>query len=164
LEALTLTGISLTKAQARVTLHGVPDKPGVAADIFETIGEAGVFVDMIVQGDDDEDGMTSISFTTDEGELERSLEVVSQVCQKHGMRDFQSGANISKITVSGIGLRSHTQVGTILFKQLADLGINIEMIGTSELQLNAVVVSDKVEAAIGQLKNAFAASLGAESQ
>ncbi|WP_442506876.1 aspartate kinase [Novipirellula sp. SH528] len=159
LEALTLTGISLTKSQARVTLHGVPDRPGIAADMFETIGKAEIFVDMIVQGYDGEDGSTSVSFTINDDSIDRSLAVAKEICKKHGMRDFQSGTDISKITVSGIGLRSHTHVGTILFKQLADLGINIEMIGTSELQVNAVVATEKAEAATDRLKNAFAASL-----
>ncbi len=161
LEALTLTGISLTKDQARVTLHGVPDHPGVAADMFETIGRANIFVDMIVQGYDGEDGSTSVSFTVNQSDLKRSLEVAEAICKKHAMRSVHHGTAISKITVSGIGLRSHTHVGTILFKQLADLGINIEMIGTSELQVNAVIASEKSEAAIVQLRNAFADSLEA---
>ncbi|GAA5508823.1 aspartate kinase [Novipirellula caenicola] len=159
LEALTLTGISLTKEQARVTLHGVPDKPGIAADMFETIGEAGIFVDMIVQGYDGEDGSTSVSFTINDDAIDAGVKVATEICKKHGMRDIQSGTNISKITVSGIGLRSHTHVGTILFKQLADLGINIEMIGTSELQVNAVIATEKADVATERLKKAFAASL-----
>ena len=127
--------------------------------MFETIGKAEIFVDMIVQGYDGEDGSTSVSFTINDDSIDRSLAVAKEICKKHGMRDFQSGTDISKITVSGIGLRSHTHVGTILFKQLADLGINIEMIGTSELQVNAVVATEKAEAATDRLKNAFAASL-----
>ncbi|TWU35076.1 aspartate kinase [Novipirellula artificiosorum] len=161
LEALTLTGISLTKHQARVTLYGVPDEPGIAADMFETIGQAKIFVDMIVQGYDGEDGSTSVSFTVDESDLKQSLEVAVAIREKHGMRDIQDGSDIAKITVSGIGLRSHTHVATVLFKQLADLGINIEMIGTSELQVNAVISATNSDKALERLSAAFAASLEA---
>lgn len=159
LEALTLTGISVTEDQARITLHGVPDRPGIAADMFETIGRADIFVDMIVQGYDGEDGSTSVSFTVDAKALDASLKVARQVMDKHGMRDVQGGSNIAKVTVSGIGLRSHTHVATILFQQLAENQINIEMISTSELQVNAVISEAMAQVAVKDLKKAFADSL-----
>jgi aspartate kinase len=159
LEALTLTGISLTNRQARVTLYGVPDQPGIAADMFETIGSAGIFVDMIVQGYDGEHGSTSVSFTVHEDDLNKSLEVGTKICAEHGMRDVQGGAKIAKVTVSGIGLRSHTHVATLLFQQLAAGSINVEMISTSELQVNAVIDADKAVAATEGLRQAFAESL-----
>ena len=159
LEALTLTGISVTENQARVTLYGVPDRPGIAADMFETIGNAGIFVDMIVQGYDGEDGSTSVSFTVHADDLEQELEVAKQIRDKHGMRDVQGGGNIAKVTVSGIGLRSHTPVATLLFQQLAAADINVEMISTSELQVNAVIDAGKAAVAADGLKKAFAESL-----
>lgn len=159
LEALTLTGISITGDQARITLHGVPDRPGIAADMFETIGKANIFVDMIVQGYDGVDGSTSVSFTVHAKDLDKSLEVAKQIRQKHGMRDVQGGSNIAKVTVSGIGLRSHTHVATLLFQQLAAAEINVEMIGTSELQVNAVIDASKADEAMAGLKQAFADSL-----
>ena len=159
LEALTLTGISLTDQQARVTLHGVPDKPGIAADMFESIGDAGIFVDMIVQGYDGEDGSTSVSFTVDESDLEKSVEVATQIEQRHGMRGVQGGGNIAKVTVSGIGLRSHTHVATLLFESLARADVNVEMIGTSELQVNAVIDGKFAAVAKSGLEDVFAASL-----
>jgi len=159
LEALTLTGISVTADQARVTLYGVPDRPGIAADMFETIGKAKIFVDMIVQGYDGEDGSTSVSFTVHADDLQKSLEVATQIRDKHGMRDAQGGSNIAKITVSGIGLRSHTHVATMLFQELSDADINVEMISTSELQVNAVIDAGKAAAAIEGIRRAFADSL-----
>jgi aspartate kinase len=159
LEALTLTGISVTSDQARITLHGVPDQPGIAADMFETIGRAGIFVDMIVQGYDGEDGSTSVSFTVRAADLQPSLEVARAIRDKHGMRDAQAAGNIAKITVSGIGLRSHTHVASILFRELAAADINVEMISTSELQVNAVIDASKAAAAAEGLKRAFAAAL-----
>ncbi len=159
LESLTLTGISVTENQARVTLYGVPDRPGIAADMFETIGKAGIFVDMIVQGYDGEDGSTSVSFTVDADDLEKSLDVALKIRDKHGMRDAQGGSNIAKVTVSGIGLRSHTHVATMLFQQLSAANINVEMISTSELQVNAVIDANKAEKGIEGLRQAFADSL-----
>ncbi|TWU56409.1 Aspartokinase [Rubripirellula tenax] len=159
LEALTLTGIALTKDQARVTLRGVPDRPGIAADMFEMIGKANIFVDMIVQGYDGEDGSTSVSLTVDRKDLEKTLDVARVIQKNHGMRDVQGADNIAKITVSGIGLRSHTHVATLLFDRLANDQINVEMINTSELQVNAVIDATRAAEATEGLRKAFAQSL-----
>jgi aspartate kinase len=159
LEELTLTDISISDNQARVTLSGVPDVPGIAADVFETIGKAGIFIDMIVQGYDGEDNSTSISFTTSEKDLKKSLEVATAISKKHNMRGAQGASGIAKVTVSGIGLRSHTQVGTILFKTLSDAGVNVQMINTSELQVNAVIDATRANDALKSIQAAFAHSL-----
>ena len=159
LEALTLTGISLTKGQARVTLLGVPDLPGIAADTFDAIGEAGIVVDMIVQGYDEKDGTTSVSFTVEEKNLDASLQVAKSIQSTHAMREVQGEGGIAKITVSGIGLRSHTHVATLLFERLAQDQINVEMINTSELQVNAVIASSKADLALAGLKTTFKESL-----
>jgi aspartate kinase len=159
LEALTITGISVLDDQARVTLKGVPDRPGIAADMFERIGATGISVDMIVQGFDGEDGSTSVSFTVDTEYLKRSLEVAEEIAKVHGMRAVQGVEGIAKVTVSGIGLRSHTHVATLLFESLASAQINVEMIGTSELQVNAVIDSQSAATAKASLENVFADSL-----
>lgn len=159
LEGLTLTGISVSGTQARVTLHGVPDHPGIAADVFEEIGRAGILVDMIVQGFDGLEGSTSISFTTDEANLARGLQVAQDICTKFNMRSAHAAGGIVKVTVSGIGLRSHTQVAEILFKTLADAKINIQMINTSELQVNTVIDATHAETAHQWIVSAFTQSL-----
>ena len=163
LEELTLTGISVSGTQARVTLHGVPDKPGIAAKVFETIGKAGIFVDMIVQGYDGEDGSTSISFTTEEQALAQSLQVAEKICAEHSMRAAQGAGGIVKVTVSGIGLRSHTQVAEVLFKTLAEAGINVQMINTSELQVNTVIAADRADEAHKRIVAAFSEALDDKS-
>jgi aspartate kinase len=160
LEALTLTDIAIIDGQARVTLDGVPDRVGVAADMFEEIGRAGIFVDMIVQGYDGEHGSTSVSFTMDEADLQAGLKVAQNICEQHKMRDVRGAGGITKLSVSGIGLRSHTQVGTVLFEQLAKAKINVEMIATSELQVNVVIDSARGNDAKNALKTAFADALG----
>jgi len=159
LEALTLTGIAILGNQARVTLDGVPDRVGMAADMFEEIGRAGIFVDMIVQGYDGERGSTSVSFTIDETDLEAGLKVARSICENQDMREVRGAAGITKLSVSGIGLRSHTQVGTVLFEQFAKAKINVEMIATSELQVNVVIDSSRGDDAMKCLQNAFADAL-----
>ena len=159
LEALTLTGISVTEDQARITIHGVPDQSGIAAEMFETIGDAGIFVDMIVQGNDGEGTATSISFTVDASTIEQGVAVARQIQEKHSMGEVQSCGQIAKVTVSGIGLRSHTHVATKLFDQLSAAEINVEMVNTSELQVNAVIQSQHLENATNRLKEAFSDSL-----
>ncbi|WP_164100982.1 aspartate kinase [Candidatus Laterigemmans baculatus] len=159
LEELTLTGIAMVDHQALLTLRGVPDQPGIAADIFDAIGNAGIFVDMIVQGIDAENGRTSISLTFPQDELPRCLEVAAQLKQQYGLEDFHGTEEIAKLTVSGIGLRSHTSVGTGMFRALAEAGINVQMINTSELQVNAVVDGKQAQKGLVALEAAFAEAL-----
>ena len=156
LEELTLTGIAATGQQARVTLSGVPDTPGIAADMFESVARAGVFVDMIVQGYDGEDGRTSISMTVPEQDLAKCMQVANDLKQRYQLRDVQGAKGIAKATVSGIGLRSHTSVGTVMFRTLFEAGINVQMINTSELQVNVVIDDAQRDGALRQLKQAFA--------
>lgn len=160
LEELTLTGISVSGPQARVTLQGVPDQPGIAADVFETIGQAGIFVDMIVQGYEGEDGSTTLTFTVSEDVLDHALEVARGICTRHQMRGVQGARGIVKVTVSGIGLRSHTQVASVLFKTLAEAGINVQMINTSELQVNTVIDASRADEAHALIVEAFSEALG----
>lgn len=159
LEALTLTGIAMVSDQALVTLRGVPDKPGFAAEMFDAIGNAGIFVDMIVQGIDGRDDRTSISLTVREKELDDCLKVAKALAEKYGLDEVSGSKHIAKLTVSGIGLRSHTSVGTIMFKALADVGINVIMINTSELQVNAVIAAEHAGEGLEALRKAFAEAL-----
>ncbi|MEX0824590.1 MAG: aspartate kinase [Pirellulaceae bacterium] len=156
LEELMLTGIALTEGEARMTLRGVPDVPGIAADLFESVADAGIFVDMIVQGIDGEEGWTSVSLTVRQEDLAHCLDVGNRLAEKHQLRGVQAGKGIAKLTVSGIGLRSHTSVGTLMFKTLADAGINVQMINTSELQVNAVVDETHGKLGLDKLNDAFA--------
>jgi aspartate kinase len=159
LEELTLTGIAMVDDQALVTLRGVPDRPGFAAEMFDAIGKAGIFVDMIVQGVDDRDDRTSISLTVRENQLDECLQVAKQLAQVHRLDEVYGTKNIAKLTVSGIGLRSHTSVGTIMFRALAEAGINVLMINTSELQVNVVVDANNAANGLTALKQAFATAL-----
>ncbi len=132
-----LDDIALLDNQSRITLTGVPDRPGLAADIFETVGKQGIFVDMIVQSYDGESEVNSISFTIPREQYEACLKILSGMKDRVGQ--VTSSKDIAKLSVSGIGLRSHTSVAINMFEALASKGINIQMINTSELRVNVVV-------------------------
>jgi len=157
LEQLTLLDISLLDDQARVTLSGVADNPGLAEKIFKAVAEAGAVVDMIVQSCDGHHGETSISFTVPNEQMQACLDVLAN--GKFGMRKVTSANNISKLSVSGIGLRSHTSVAIALFKALADEGINVLMTNTSELRVNVVVEGKDGNRALAALKKTFESAL-----
>ena len=160
LEELTLTGISHVPDQARISLSGLPDRPGIAAEVFAEVGNSGIIVDMIVQGYDGDENTTGASFTVPREDYARALEVAKSLATKLKLGDVQGADDIAKLSVSGIGLRSHTSVGTIMFRTLADAGINIQMINTSELQVNVVVQQSEVQKAEQLLKDTFAEALG----
>jgi aspartate kinase len=157
MEQLVLDDISMVGDQARVTLAGVPNQPGLAHDVFQAVAEAGIFVDMIVQSCDGYLGETSISFTIPEDQLAGCLRVLEKLNYK--FRKISGSKEIAKLSVSGIGLRSHTSVAIGMFKALADAGINVLMINTSELRVNVVVDGELGERAIQCLRTAFADTL-----
>lgn len=158
LEQLTLLDISLLDHQARITLSGVPDTPGLAEQVFREIAAAGAVVDMIVQSCDGHEGETSISFTVPNEQMDRCLDVLNKKAG-YGVRKVTSAANISKLSVSGIGLRSHTSVAIALFKALADEGINVLMTNTSELRVNVVIEGKDAQRGLAALKTTFASAL-----
>ncbi len=129
MEQLTLVDISMTGDQARITWPRVPDQPGLASEVFSKVASAGIFVDMIVQSYDGFQGETSISFTVPETQLDACLKVLKQL--DYQFRKVSGSKDIAKLSVSGIGLRSHTSVGIGMFEALAAAGINVLMINTA---------------------------------
>jgi aspartate kinase len=157
LEQLTLLDISLMGDQARVTLTGVPDTPGLAEKVFREVANAGVFVDMIIQSCDGYLGETSISFTVPEDQMSLCLDVLGKT--GYQFRKIGGSTDIAKLSVSGIGLRSHTSVAIAMFKALADEDINVLMINTSELRVNVVIDGKDGERGLAALQRTFAGSL-----
>ncbi len=157
MEQLTLLDISLVGDQARVTLSGVPDSPGLAERVFNEVSGAGIFVDMIVQGCDGFQGETSISFTVPEDQMDACIKVLETMEDK--FRRISGSIDIAKLSVSGIGLRSHTSVAIAMFKALADEGINVLMINTSELRVNVVIDGKYGQKGLECLEKTFEASL-----
>ncbi|MGE0534681.1 MAG: aspartate kinase [Pirellulales bacterium] len=155
MEDLTITDIALDESQARVTIAGVPDRPGIAARVFEGIAAGGLFVDMIVQSLGHQE-QASMSFTVPRADLKRALELVNGLAQELGCGAVSGSPRIAKLSVSGVGLRSHTDVAIRMFRALAGAGINVEMINTSEVRVNVVVDGQKGQAGLKALQAAFA--------
>ena len=158
MEDLTIDDISLDESQARVSINDVPDTPGVAAHVFEEVAEAGVMVDMIVQSFG-HDGMADMSFTIPKGNVDRCVEVAQRLAEELNCGRVTHSPQIAKLSVSGIGMRSHTGVATRMFEALAAAGINVEMVNTSEVRVNVVVDGAQGEAALRALNDAFADTL-----
>ena len=156
MEDLTIDEVSLDNTQARVTISGVPDKPGIAAKVFEDVAAAGVFVDMIVQSHPSAGGSATLSFTVPQNQLTRSVEAAKRIAHSLGCKQVTSSPIIAKLSVSGVGLRTHTGVAIRMFKALANAGINLEMINTSEVRVNVVVEGVSGEKGLAQLQAAFA--------
>jgi aspartate kinase len=156
MEELFIDDISLDQSQARVTIGGVPDIPGVAAKVFEEVAAAGIFVDMIVQSYDGREGQATLSFTVPKGKLDPAMAVAKKLAGDFQCQEVSSSPDIAKLTVSGIGLRSHTGVAMRMFGALAEAGINLAMINTSEVRVNVVVDGKSGEKGLAGLQKAFA--------
>ncbi len=155
MEELTIDDVILDATQGRVTIFGVPNVPGVAQKVFARIGEAGIFVDMIVQSYPSE-GTANPSFTVPRDDLSRSVQVATQLTQDFPSLRVTSSPDVAKLSVSGIGLRSHTGVAIRMFRALAEAGINVAMINTSEVRVNVVVDGPAGPTGLACLKQAFA--------
>ena len=159
MEGVVVRGVSLDKNQAKITLVGVPDKPGVAARIFKALGDATVNVDMIVQnishGTPDKVGTTDISFTADKPDLLKAQKVIAGLKKELGLRDVITAEKIGKLSIVGVGMKSHTGVAGKLFETLAQAGVNIDMISTSEIKISVVIDLAKGEAAMKAVHAAF---------
>jgi aspartate kinase len=155
MEDLLIDDITLDESQARVTIAQVPDKPGIAARVFEEIAAGGIVVDMIVQSVGREE-LASLSFTVPQKDLAKSLELVRGLADRLGCPPPTSCPEVAKLTVFGTGMRSHTGVASRLFRSLAAVGINVDMINTSEVRVSVVVEGQQGPKALATLKTEFA--------
>jgi aspartate kinase len=157
MEGVVIRGVSLDKNQAKVTLVGVPDKPGVAAKVFKSIADANINVDMIVQNISHNAGVpaTDLSFTVDKPELLKACKVIEGLKNEIGYREIMSDEKIGKLSVVGVGMRSHPGVAAKMFETLSREGVNIGMISTSEIKISVVIALDKGEAAMKAIHAAF---------
>jgi aspartate kinase len=159
MERVVVRGVALDEDQAKITVLSVPDRPGIAAKLFSEIGKANIVVDIIVQNAG-EGGTTDISFTVPKSELRKALEITERVASEIGARGVTFDDRVAKLSVVGIGMRSHSGVAARMFEALAERGINIEMISTSEIKISCIIKADRaVEATravhdkfIGQMK------------
>lgn len=154
MEQVLVRGIAHNLDEVKFTVHRVPDKPGVAASIFSTLAEKGVNVDMIIQNIG-EDGYTDLSFTVSTADIEKTSSLGDLIKAEVGAERISYDENIAKISIVGIGMRSHTGVAMKVFRTLADMGININMISTSEIKISVVIAKNRAEDAVRALHDAF---------
>ncbi|MBZ0146277.1 MAG: aspartate kinase [Pseudorhodoplanes sp.] len=154
MESRMVTGVSLNKDEAKIAVRQVPDTPGVASKIFAPISDANINVDMIVQNGSSE-GLTDLTFTVPKSELKRALLIIDQVAKEIGAKKVESSESIAKVSVIGLGMRSHAGIASKMFTTLAKENINIQMISTSEIKISIIIDLKYTELAVRVLHDAF---------
>ncbi len=154
MESVMVSGIAYNKDEAKISIFGVPDHPGIAAQIFTPLSSNNITVDMIIQNISHE-GATDMTFTVPKGDCKKAVQIVEEIASKIGARGVSSDLNISKVSIIGVGMRSHSGVASTMFETLSREGINIEMISTSEIKVSCVINSKYTELAVRVLHEAF---------
>jgi len=154
METPTIAGIAFNRDEAKLTILGVPDMPGVAHKILGPIGEANIEVDVIVQNVAD-DNTTDFTFTVGRHDLHRAEDVLNRVCKELNAQEVRSDNKIAKVSVVGVGMRSHAGVASQMFAALAEVGINIQMITTSEIKISVIIEEKFLELAVRSLHSSF---------
>ena len=150
-----ISGIAYNRDEAKITLIGVADRPGVAAGIFGPLAEAGINVDMIVQNVSADGKATDLTFTVAKGDLDRAVRVVEDLRDALGYGDLVYDPNVVKVAVIGVGMRSHAGVAQRMFHALAEKGINIQVISTSEIKVSVLIAEEYTELALRSLHAAY---------
>jgi aspartate kinase len=154
-EQQVVSGIAYSKDEAKVSIRRVKDQPGVSASIFGPLAEADISVDMIVQNVSADGETANITFTLQRKDLKRALEVLDRVRDKVGFRELTSSSDVAKVSVVGIGMRSHAGIAARMFKTLADKSINIQAITTSEIKISVLIDEAYTELAVRALHSAY---------
>ena len=157
MEKALISGIAFNRDEAKVTLAGVPDMPGVASAILKPISDANIEIDMIVQNIA-EDKTTDFTFTVDRNDYDKTMQILQTTCSDLGAKKVVGDNNIVKVSIVGVGMRSHAGIATQMFGALADEGINIQMISTSEIKISVVVDEKYLELAVRTLHESFGLS------
>ncbi|WP_101759919.1 aspartate kinase [Oceanicoccus sp. KOV_DT_Chl] len=154
MEAPAVSGIAFTRDEAKLTILGVPDHPGVAYQVLGPVSEANIEVDVIVQNVG-ADNTNDITFTVSRGDLARTEAILRNTAEKLGAREVVTDGKIAKVSIVGVGMRSHAGIASIMFKALADDNINIQLITTSEIKISVVIDEKFLELAVRSLHTAF---------
>ena len=154
-EQRVVSGIAYSRDEAKITLTGIPDRPGIAASIFGPLSEASVNVDMIVQNASDDGASADLTFTVGKADLARATEVIGQAQDILEYQELMSDSNVVKVSVIGVGMRTHAGVATKMFETLADKGINIQVISTSEIKVSVLIAEEYTELALRSLHTAY---------
>ena len=160
MEQATITGIAFNRDEAKITVMGVPDRPGIAYQILGPISDANIEVDMIIQNQS-VDGKTDFTFTVPRGDYEKSLKIIDGEVKQHlGASNVVGDAKVSKVSVVGVGMRSHVGIASQMFRTLSEESINIQMISTSEIKISVLIDEKYMELAVRALHKAFGLEQG----
>ena len=154
MEAPLVSGIAFNLDEARLVVRGVPDTPGVAYEVIGAVSDANIEVDVIVQNVA-ADGTTDLTFTVHRNDIHKAKTITEAVASDLNARDVAIDDNICKVSLVGVGMRSHAGIASQMFKTLADVGINIELITTSEIKISVVIEEKFLELAVRSLHSAF---------
>ena len=154
MEKVVVSGVAYNKNEARITVRKVPDRPGIAAQIFEPVFKAGIVVDMIVQNTS-EDLITDLTFTVLKPDFYKTMKLVSETAKEVGAEKVLGDENIAKVSIIGVGMRTHAGIAQKMFRTLADENINIIMISTSEIKVSCIIEEKYTELAVRVLHKAF---------
>ncbi|MDQ7001846.1 MAG: aspartate kinase, partial [Ghiorsea sp.] len=154
MERAEISGVAYNRDEAKVTIKGIPDQPGIAAAVFGPVADADINVDVIVQNIA-EDGQTDLTFTVPRGDYDATMALLQTLGDKMNAREVRGDNTVAKVSIIGVGMRSHTGVAKKMFDVLAQENINIQMITTSEIKVTVVVEEKYVELAVRSLHEAF---------
>ena len=154
METMLVSGVTYNKNEARLTISRVPDKPGIAAKIFMPISDSGIVIDMIIQNTRAGD-LTDMTFTVPRTDYKKALKILQEVAADIGAEEVSSADNIAKVSIVGVGMRNHSGIASTMFHILANEGINIMMISTSEIKVSCVIEEKYTELAVRVLHEAF---------
>ena len=154
MEKAVVSGVASNKNEAKITIHGIPDRPGIAATIFSSIADQGIVVDMIIQNISEE-GLTDLTFTVPKDNYQYSMSIINDICRQIGGNSVLGDEKIAKVSIVGIGMRTHANVASRMFSALARENINIMMISTSEIKVSCVIAEKYTELAVRVLHDEF---------
>lgn len=159
METVLVSGITYNKDEAKISVMRVPDMPGIAAKLFSPLSEANISVDMIIQNVSHE-GFTDLTFTVPRGDYKKALKLVEESASAIGAAGVDSNPAIAKVSIVGVGMRSHSGIASKMFNTLAAEGINIQMISTSEIKVSCVIDDKYTELAVRVLHDSFGLDKG----
>jgi aspartate kinase len=154
LEGVVVAGVTSDKNETRVTVHGLPDKPGMVASLFEPLANANISVDMIIQGSSGVDTF-DLTFTVPKGDLEKARQITEGFAKEHGSKSVITDDSVVKVSIVGLGMRNHAGVAAKMFRLLANDGINVVAISTSEIKVSCLIHSKYAELAVRTLHDGF---------
>jgi len=155
MEQVVVSGVTYNKNEAKIEVMRVPDVPGLAAKLFRPIADSNIVLDMIIQTSSSEKGYADVAFTVPKPDFAKTLQIVKEVMKEIGAKEVNAKEDIAKVSIVGVGMRSHSNVATQMFTALAREGINIIMISTSEIKISCVIDSKYTELAVRALHDAF---------